>query len=523
MLLDLILREEPIKKIAEAIEKLMPLELEAELNSPDLDKRPLHAALQNRAGIDVVKLLLDANSQIIKGKTEAYLNQRAVNNDVERKQTNQIRALLELYAHLQIADFPMNQTLAFCREGMKNLAPFRKIEGHEIKEAVTLMGATGRGKSTLFNVMHQQQYEAIVDVETDETILTLMGDGEEFAKSSSMPRSTTNYPLIKQLIDNAYLVDLPGHNDTREGVVGEGLARKISIGLSTRSLSDCFTHVRALVFVVLESDLKGRAEVFQDTLKALSKIVHGDERLLRNVILVVNQTPEAVSAVSIIKRIKRIGEANPGFNKDIKFVIDNLNEAQITLIKDVPGAEFRQQMLDQIAALHPQAFEQFDFNCYNTEAETFSHRLTERLDEFATGIKKEISTILEQATNQLLAVKTMLTEKLQTPLMLNKIGNPVLEERRLLIVHRCKEQLEICNKMLSQEIPLEFVNQPVDDVAETLYLRKEFLDELRAQLSPIMKERKAPKLAGVGVAFFAHQGGEQQVIIPPAANVQAHN
>ena len=100
MLLDLIQRKESIVKISEAIAALSEQQLNEVLNSKDEAKRPLIVALQQEAPIALIRLLIQAGSHVSEG-TDKYLKKSG--NHVD------IAALIALYKHLQIPDFPMQQ------------------------------------------------------------------------------------------------------------------------------------------------------------------------------------------------------------------------------------------------------------------------------------------------------------------------------------------------------------------------------------------------------------------------------
>jgi hypothetical protein len=357
----LIQAQAPFNQIKAEIERLA---LADQLPQALSSMKPLEIAIQSGSP-QVVKLLLDHDTPIMPHYREILSRRQLPGKE-------RIAGMLSLYNEIQSKvpgnAYPVHKTLSLIQEG----APHFRARG---QNATLFIGQTAVGKSTLINVLFGTQYQPVLD-----------GDGEIdrlLAGEQSLERSRVNqgrghsetiYPnslLLNQgPLQGEHLVDMPGFHDSR------GLPYNICTGVSTRTLANCFLHVRALVVVCTEVDLKDKAFVsFAETAKLLGNIVGERPDLIKNVILLVNKATN-MSVNMVLTKLALLAN-RAGMEPTTSAALRGLTEDRIIIIRGIPDHNFSAAFFNRMTShepgqkMIPQPFGAFNFASYHAQANEF--------------------------------------------------------------------------------------------------------------------------------------------------------
>jgi len=284
----------------------------------------------------------------------------------------------------------LNRTLHLINMSVKYIEPINFCQS----SAVLLEGATGSGKSTLFNFMTGVEYISHIRDVDGQSIRIKVG-GEEIATTGDSGKSTTIVPSIYTLLGKSYsLIDMPGILDNRDNFDESCInPYDITSAVSTYLISKKFQSIKCILVLCPEEHLKSirppteLLQLFRQIGRMISSTSGGE--LSNNIILVVTKH-ESLSQKHIIGRLQNI--AKDFKDPDIMAFLNLFKDESRVMIVDVADDIYRQQLLDKIDVL--QSTHLFDFSQYSK----YLDRLRSLINKIS-AMKDNLISEIEQLTN----------------------------------------------------------------------------------------------------------------------------
>lgn len=220
---------------------------------------------------------------------------------------------LEKAHHVRVSalarDFGINfdNTLALINEAILHN---HKIQASSAQSAVFLFGATGVGKSSLFNFMNGCLYQKVKKsgIKMRELIR-----GEELSKTHQGGRSETRFPVMmtQETSDKSYaIVDLAGLLDNSENTSsGQISSHDITAAMSMNLLTQKFKQISGLIALCTEAQLTSERPPLelQETFRHIGRMIKHHHDLAENVRLFVTKHVE-LETIDVIERLQLLAK-----------------------------------------------------------------------------------------------------------------------------------------------------------------------------------------------------------------------
>ncbi len=412
---------------------------------------------------------------------------------VDEDNLPEIQSALELAYQEHVCtiaqDFGINfdKTLSLVGDAVRHN---QQIQACKANSAVLFLGATGVGKSSLFNFMDGCLYKKIkkAGIQMRELVR-----GTEVSKTNQGGRSETRFPVIvtREREDASYaMVDLAGFLDNSDNTSsGQVSAYDIAAAISMKLISEKFEKISGLIAVCSGAQLTVERPPLelQETFRQIGRMIKRSPELADNVRLFITKHVE-LEASDVIERL-RLLEIDFSDDEDISaflqvFADESTAEGRIVFTDVVNDAD-RVLYFDVLDALEPQNVSRFDFNNHSAPL-TRLHELLNRLVESRQALLDKIRALhtqrqgfkISDARQQMLDVILNFElpiqddESLDTFLKEQSALNDVFEKMiqldglidRLQQVEQRMEQIEVVSKKTQQlecqeAIERDFINQ----------------------------------------------------------------
>jgi energy-coupling factor transporter ATP-binding protein EcfA2 len=393
--------------------------------------------------------LQDKLKQIAKTCREVYEGEHVVvcsdlnfNSDPLADETYAYEDLEKAY-HIRLSalaqDFGINfdNTLALINEAIHHN---HQIQESSAQSAVFLFGATGVGKSSLFNFMNGCLYQKVKKsgIKMRELIR-----GEELSKTHQGGRSETRFPVMmtQETSDKSYaIVDLAGLLDNSENTSsGQISSHDITAAMSMDLLTQKFKQISGLIALCTEAQLTSERPPLelQETFRHIGRMVKHHHDLAENVRLFITKHVE-LETIDVIERLQLLAKdfSNDEDMSAFLQIFTEESEAKHRIVfTDVIHDADRDEYFEILNSLTPKDTELFNFDNHSVPL----NRLKALLEKLLESRQDLINQI------QALTVKKESFEgKLMSEQLLDAIPNfeiPIQEDESLDLF--IKEQSEL--------------------------------------------------------------------------------
>lgn len=305
----------------------------------------------------------------------------------------EMRSALELAYQEQICaiskDFGINfdKVLSLIQEAVHHN---QGIEACKAESAVLFLGATGVGKSTLFNFMDGCLYGKVR--KSGKNMRELIR-GEEKSPTSQRARAKTRFPVVLThdgakgsyaVVDLAGFLDNSG--DTSAGQISE---YDIAAAMSIKLLTEKFKYINGLVAVCSEAQLTAERPPLelQETFRQIGRMIKDYPELAKHVRMFITKHVD----LEIAEVIQNLQDLAVDFSSDadmVRFLQVCTDERRI-MFTDVTDDEARAQYFDKLDELESEDVSKFNFNGHSVPLMRL-HELVNRLAESRQALLDEL-------------------------------------------------------------------------------------------------------------------------------------
>lgn len=248
------------------------------------------------------------------------------------------------------------------------------------KSIITVVGATGAGKSSLVNYMNGSRYDFEYNDLMIKKPLLKPGSKDAICKvGEDDGESKTLYPQIVQLENEKFAIaDLGGFFDSRAGIEGT------LIDMSPHILSRNASKIKGIIWVISFASLtESKGKDVREMLSYFSKISDDTQLLVDSLSIIITKGDERVPKIAIINQLNRIINQMPnGKEKDLlQSVVEKLHEQKdkIVIHNQFDNGESAQHIKDAIGTFNKEghAPSLFNFSEFNSDQETFNQCLND--------------------------------------------------------------------------------------------------------------------------------------------------